>query len=56
MFRPILGRLDKFIEEAVPRSLDETLEAHILLFVDHLCTKTSLTTPEKEIRSKFRLE
>ena len=53
MFRPILRGLNKFIEEAVPRFLDETLETHILLFIDHLYTKTSLTTPEKELDSNY---
>ena len=48
MLRPILGRLDKFIEEAIPRFLNETFETAILLFIDHLYKKTSLAAPEKK--------
>jgi hypothetical protein len=48
VFRPILRRLDKFIEEVIPRFLDDILETRILLFIDYLYTETSLTTPEKK--------
>jgi hypothetical protein len=53
MFRPFLGCLDKFMEEAVPRFLDESLETHVLLFIDYLYTKTSLATPEKKLDSNY---
>jgi hypothetical protein len=49
MLRPVLvlGRLNKFIKEAIPRFLNETFETGILLFIDHLYKKTSLAAPEK---------
>ena len=48
MFEPVLGGLNKLIEEAVPRYLDDTLETGILLLIDHLYKKTSLAAPEKK--------
>jgi hypothetical protein len=52
MFRPILGVLDKFIQKAVPRFLNETFETGILLFIDHLYEETSMEAPEKKLDSK----
>ena len=49
MFRPVLGGLNKIIEEAVPRFLDETLETVILLLIDHLHKKTAMVAPEKKL-------
>ena len=49
MFRPILGGLNKIIEEAVPRFLHETMETDILLFIDYLYKKTSMAVPEKKL-------
>jgi hypothetical protein len=46
MFQPVLGDLDEIVEEPVPGFLDETLELSILLLIDHLRKKTSLTAPE----------
>ena len=48
MFQPVLGALNKIVEKAVPRYLDDTLETGILLFIDHLHKKTSLAAPDKK--------
>ena len=47
MFQPVIGSLNKIIEETVPRFLDETLETRILLLIDHLYKKTATAAPEK---------
>ena len=49
MFRPVLGGLNKIIEESVPSFLDEILETGILLLIDHLYKKTAMVAPEKEL-------
>jgi hypothetical protein len=50
MFPPVLRGLNKIIEEAIPRFLNETFETGILFLIDHLYKKASLTAPEKEVR------
>ena len=49
MFEPILGVLNKIIEEAVPRFLNGTFKTGILLLIDHLYKKPSLASPEKSL-------
>ena len=49
MFRPVLRGLTEIVEEAVPRFLDDTLEASILLLIDYLYKKTTLATPERRL-------
>ena len=49
MFRPVLRGLTKIVEEAVPGFLNETLEAGILFFINHLYKKTSLAAPEERL-------
>jgi hypothetical protein len=45
MLYPVLGGLNKIIEEAVPRFLEETLETHILLLIYYMYKKTSMAAP-----------
>ena len=47
MLHPVLGGLNKLVEEVIPRFLNETFEPYILLFVDHMYKKTPLAAPEK---------
>ena len=49
MFRPVLGRLNKFIEEAIPSFLNETFEPDILLLIEHMYKKTSVAAPGKKL-------
>ena len=49
MFQPVLWGLDKIIEKAVPRFLDETLETRILLLIDHLYKKTPMVAPMEKL-------
>ena len=49
MFQPVLGGLNKIIEEAIPRFFNEPFETGILLLIDHLDKKTSLAAPEKKL-------
>ena len=49
MFQPVIGGLNKIVEEAAPRYLDDTLERGILLLIDHLYKKTSLAAPVKKL-------
>ena len=49
MFEPILGVLNKIVEEAVARFLNGTFETDILLLIDHLYKKASLASPEKRL-------
>jgi hypothetical protein len=48
MFYPVLGGLNKIIEEAVPGFLNQTFEMDILL-IDHMYEKTSLAAPEEKL-------
>jgi hypothetical protein len=48
MLPPILGSLNKIIEEPIPRFLNETLETGIPLLVNHLYKKTSMAAPVKK--------
>ena len=50
MFRPVLGSLNKIVEEAVPGFLDENLEAGILFLVNHLYKEPSLAAPEETLK------
>jgi hypothetical protein len=47
MFHPVLGGLNKLVEEAIPRFLNETFEPYILLLVDYMYKQTPLAAPEK---------
>jgi hypothetical protein len=49
MFHPVLGGLNKIIEEAVPRFLKETLETHILLLIEHMYKNTSMAAPVNKL-------
>jgi hypothetical protein len=49
MLQPILGGLNKIIEEAVPRLLHETMKTRVLLLIDHSYKKTPMAAPEKKL-------
>jgi hypothetical protein len=49
VFRPVIGGLNKIIEEPVPCFLNETLETGILLLINHFYKKTSMTAPVKKL-------
>ena len=49
MLRPVLGGLNKIIEEAIPRFFNEPFETGILLLINHLYKKTSLVAPVKKL-------
>jgi hypothetical protein len=49
MLPPVLGSLNKIVEESVPRFFDETLETGILLLINHLYKKTSVVAPVKKL-------